>query len=375
MRGKPPKQVQLFHTFQVEDIVPKDHPLRGIKGRVDGLLKAMSKEFDAAYPKMGRPGVPPERLLKATLLMALYSIRSERQLCEQITYNLLYRWFLDMNPDEGVWDHSVFSINRERFETHGLMAKFFSSTVAQAVKEEAASLEHFSVDGTLVEAWASMKSFRAKGEQPEDAAGGDGPQSNRWVDFHGEKRSNETHESKTDPEARLYRKGMGQESKLCHGMHVLMENRQGLLLGISLSEANGKAEREEAIKLLAGAPKAPKGSDRTLGADKGYDDEAFFATLQKKHKTQPHVALRLYANGEPSQGEHREKIWKLQTQKDAGYEISRKARMFIETRFSWLKKIAGLAKTRFVGRWKTQQYAYACAGLFNLMQLQRLQAA
>jgi transposase len=370
MRGKTTKQRQLFHTFQMEDVVPEDHPLRGIKKRVDSHLKAMSKEFDEAYPKMGRPGVPPERLLKATLLMALYSIRSERQLCEQIAYNLLYRWFLDMSPDEEIWDHSVFSINRERFETHGLMAKFFSSTVTQAVKEEAASLEHFSVDGTLVQAWASMKSFRSRDEEPGEDE--EGPKSNRWVDFHGEKRSNETHESKTDPEARLYRKGFGQESKLAHGMHVLMENRNGLLMGISLSEANGKAEREEAMSLLHQAPKAPKGSVRTLGADKGYDDEAFFAALQKKHKTQPHVALRLYANGEPAQGECRQKIWQMQQKKESGYQMSRKARMFIETRFSWLKKIAGLAKTRFVGRWKTQQYAYVCAGLFNLMQLQRL---
>lgn len=372
MRGHPPKKQELFHTFNLEDLVPKEHPLRGIKRQVDGLLKEMSGEFDAAYSTMGRPGIAPERLLKATLLMALHSIRSERQLCEQIGFNFLYRWFLDMSPSEVVWNHSVFTANRERFEKHGLMEKFFNSTVAKAVKEEAASLEHFSVDGTLIEAWASMKSFRPKEETPEEVDPGEGPKSNRWVDFHGEKRSNETHESKTDPEARLARKGSGKESKLCHGMHVLMENRNGLIMGIAVTEASGAAERDAALALLGKVPDPPAGGRRTLGADKGYDDEKFFESLLSEHKTTPHVALREYGEAkEPAQGFYRS-IVRIFQEKEIGYEFSRKARMFIETRFGWAKTIGGLAKTRYVGRWKTQQYAYGAAGIFNLMRLEKI---
>ena len=218
MRGQTDPQMMMFYTVDVETLIPTAHPLRAFKRRADAELRAMRRDIEAAYSATGRPGIPAEQLIKATLLQALFSIRSERQLCEQIHYNILYRWFLDLTLEDAVWDHSTFTKNRERFAAHGLMARFFQGSVVAAIKEEAASREHFSVDGTLIEAWASMKSFRPKDEEPpRDDDDGDGQNpSNRWVNWHGEKRSNQTHESKTDPEARLARKGVrAKHSQAC----------------------------------------------------------------------------------------------------------------------------------------------------------------
>jgi len=232
MRGRASTQGGLWYVVNVEDLIPRDHPLRRVKERAEEELLRLRPHFEAAYAKTGRPSVPPEQLIKASLLQALYSIRSERRLCEEVGYSLLYRWFLDLPLDAPVWDHSTFSANRERFAAHGLMRRFFEGSVARAIEEEAASDEHFSVDGSLLESWASMKSLRRKDEADPPPGGG----SNRWVDWRGERRSNATHQSATDPEARLARKGPGREAVLAHSMHLLMENRNGLVMDIEVEE-------------------------------------------------------------------------------------------------------------------------------------------
>ena len=256
MRGKTDPQGVMFHSFNLEELIPQTHPLRAIKPRVDAELWGMRKSFESSYAATGRPSIPPGQLIKASLLQALYSIRSERQLCEQIQYNMLFRWFLDMAPEDNAWDHSTFTRNRERFSQNDLMGEFFRSSTMQAVREDAVSHEHFSVDGTLIESWASMKSFRPKdngdgdSNNNNDKNDGEGPGSNRWVDWHGEKRSNETHASRTDPEARLMRKGAGRELKLAHSMHILMENRNGLIMAVEMDQADGLAERRSALAML-----------------------------------------------------------------------------------------------------------------------------
>ena len=274
--------------ISAESRVPQDHPLRAVKALADAALKRLSPVFDAMYADTGRPSVPPERLLKGMLLIALYSVRSERQFCEQLEYNLLFRWFLEMDMLEEAFDASTFSRNRERLMEHEVAAGFFA-----AVREEADDLmsrEHFSVDGTLLEAWASMKSFR-----PKDEDGGD---NNGCGEFRGQKRSNDTHESKTDPESKLMRKGNGREAKLCFIGHALMENRNGLLVDLRVSEANGRAERETALEMLA------KHADgrATVGADRGYDTKDFVARAREQNVT-PHVAkTRTSVGARPSMG-------------------------------------------------------------------------
>ena len=257
MRGFTDGQSPLFHTFHTEDRIRKDHPLRDLKKRVDRVLASMHKDFAKAYSKMGRPSVPPERLLKALLLMTLYSIRSERQLCEQIDMNLLYRWFLDMQPSEEAFNATTFTKNRLRLEEHGLTKAFFDAVVAEALAKDLCS-EHFSVDGTLIESYASAKSFQPKPPDDESEDDGDKPTSsdgngfkprNAEVDFHGQKRTNETHQSTTDPDAKLYRKGRGKEAKLAHMGHVISENRNGLILAVTATEASGTAERDAALEM------------------------------------------------------------------------------------------------------------------------------
>ena len=375
MRGQTDPQMMMFYTVDVETLIPAAHPLRAFKRRVDAELRAMRRDIDAAYSATGRPGIPAEQLIKATLLQALFSIRSERQLCEQIHYNILYRWFLDLSLEDAVWDHSTFTKNRERFAEHGLLARFFQGSVVAAIQEEAASREHFSVDGTLIEAWASMKSFRPKDEEPpqDDNNDGQGP-SNRWVDWKGEKRSNETHESKTDPEARLARKGLGKSSVLAHSLHVLMENRNGLIMGLDLREAGGQAEREAALALLEEAARNRRLRPKTVGADKGYDDGAFLLKVERDLEIEPHVAIREGAMvvddlASLARFEARSR------QQEAGYTISQRRRKRIEEIFGWLKTVGGLSKTRFVGQWKTRLYAQAAGATWNLLRLCKLAAA
>src|SRR5688572_5539620 len=241
MRGRKKQQVTLLSLRTPGDRVPKDHPLRRVKDMADAALATLSSTFDRMYSGRGRPSIPPEQLLKALLLMALYTVRSERLFCEQLDYNLLFRWFLDMSMEEPSFDPTVFTKNRKRLIDHEIAAQFFAVIVEQARRTRLISSEDFTVDGTLIESWASLKSFRPK-DGDDDPPKGDG---NGWADFRGEKRSNETHESKTDPESKLFRKGMGKEAKLSFSGHALMENRNGLLLDLRIAEANGRAERED----------------------------------------------------------------------------------------------------------------------------------
>lgn len=290
MRGEADRQMPLFHVFEVEDRIRPDHPLRDIKRRTDRILDTLHAKLEAAYHSTGRPSVPPERLLKALLLQCLYSIRSERQLCEQIDVNLLYRWFLDLLPSEDAFDATTFTKNRQRLEEHGLTKAFFDAVVAEALAKDLCS-DHFSVDGTRIESRASAKSFRPK-DEPDDQpnqANGFKP-SNVEVDFHGQKRTNETHASRTDPEARLYRKSKGQEAKLAPMGHVLSENRHGLILAITATEANGTAERTATEAMLDDLKATHDRVPATLGADKGYDDGEFFQTLEGR-RIVPHIPL------------------------------------------------------------------------------------
>jgi transposase len=270
MRGAETKQSSMLCLMSPEARVPSDHPLRAIKELADQALFKVSPVFDAMYSVTGRPSIPPERLLKATLLMALFTVRSERQFCEQLDYNLLFRWFLDMDMVEASFDPTAFTRNRVRLLAHDVAGQFFRTVVEQARAERLMSQEHFTVDGTLIDAWASLKSFKPKGHEPQKAPDDPG---NPSVDFHGQKRRNDTHVSTTDPEARLARKGLGKEAKLAYSAHALMENRNGLLVHFQLDAADGRAEPRNALATLdAGLP----GTRRiTLGADRGYDSREF----------------------------------------------------------------------------------------------------
>lgn len=334
----------------LESRVPSDHPLRDIKKLADAALKDLSAVFDAMYAEAGRASVPPERLLKSLLLIALYSIRSERQFCEQLEYNLLFRWFVDMDMLEPAFDASTFSKNRERLMEHEVATLFFAT-----IREQASGLmsaEHFSVDDTLLEAWASMKSFR-----PKDDNDGD---NNGWGDFRGKKRSNETHESKTDPEAKLMRKGNGREAKLYFAAHALMENRNGLLVALEVSEANGTCERETALSMLE--EHAPSGA--TVGGDRGYDTRNFVERCRDADVT-PHVAQH--------QNHRRRSAIDRRTTRHPGYGISQQIRKRIEQVFGWIKTVGGLRRTRFKGRARTQLAAYMVGAAYNLMRVAKLQ--
>jgi transposase len=294
MRGQTDDQLPLFHLFSVADRIRPDHPLRDIKRRVDRILDGMSPQFAKAYSTTGRPSVPPERLLKALLLMALYSVRSERQLCERIDTDLLFRWFLDLYPSDDVFDATTFTHNRKRLDDHDLTKTFFAAVVGEAIAAGLCS-DHFSVDGTMIESFASAKSFQPK--KAADDGTTDAPQDgngfkprNTEVDFHGEKRTNETHRSRTDPEAKLHRKGPGKEAKLSHMGHALGENRNGLILAITVTEANGTAERSAALTMLEEVKATHTLRPTTLGADKGFDCGEFFQDLEARG-IEPHVPL------------------------------------------------------------------------------------
>ena len=294
MRGRVDKQGEVFHTFHVEDIIPSDHPLRAIKRRADRILAGMSRDFNGAYGKRGRPSVPPERLIKALLLQALYSIRSEIQLCEQIGYNMLFRWFLDMQPSEKVWTPEAFSMNRGRFAEHGFVQIFFDRVVREAILEGQTSREHFSVDGTLIQSYASLKSIRpigAEDQKVSDDSEDDDP-GNPTVNFRGQKRTNKTHRSVVDPDARLARKGDGKPALLSHSVHVLMENRNGLCLDVAVDEANGRAEREQAVAMVRRAKRRHPVWPTTLAADGGYVAGAFLDEMERGRITPDFSTVR-----------------------------------------------------------------------------------
>jgi transposase len=324
MRGHDRPQTTMLTLVNPEQRVPADHPIRLIKSLAEIALKELSPLFEQMYSEVGRPSIPPERLLKATLLMALYTVRSERMFCEQLDYNLLFRWFLDLNWDEPAFDHSTFSRNRLRLLKHDVAAEFFRTVVAEARELKLISDEHFTVDGTLIEAWASLKSLRPKGEQPTDRTPPNDP-GNPSVNFHGERRRNETHQSITDPEARLAKKGAGKEAKLCYTESVLMENRNGLVIDLRVGQATGRAEREQGLAMLQGL----RGTRRkTVAGDKGYDSAGFVAGCRALNVT-PHVAQN---EGRPggSALDPRTTGW-------PGYALSQRLRKRVEEIFGWIK--------------------------------------
>ena len=324
-------------------------------------LAALGAEFGALYSPIGRPSIPPEKLLRAMLLQAFYSIRSERLLMERLEYDLLFRWFVGIGVDEAAWDHSTFSKNRDRLLAGDIAAKFLASVLARPKVKQLLSTDHFSVDGTLIDAWASMKSIK-----PKDGAGtppADGGGRNADADFHGERRTNETHASTTDPDARLYRKGSGKEAKLCFMGHGLMENRHGLLVDACLTQADGHAERVAALQMIE--PRADRPTAITLGADKAYDVEDFVNELRSM-KVTPHVAQNI--SGRRSAIDRR-------TTRHAGYAVSQRIRKRIEEAFGWVKTIAGQAKTRFRGRERVGWAFVFAAAAYNLVRLPKLVAA
>ena len=396
MRGRADDQLPLFHTFSVEERIRPDHPLRDVKRRADRLLAGMSDAFAKAYRPIGRPSVPPERLLKALLLMALYSVRSERQLCDRVDTDLLFRWFLDLQPSDAAFDASTFSHNRRRLDDFDLTAGFFAAVVREAMAAGLCS-DHFSVDGTLIESFASAKSFQpvppespAPGAPPATppvppapgappAAGSGFKPRNPEVDSHGQRRTNATHASRTDPEAKLYRKGLGKEAKLSHMGHTLSENRHGLIVAVAATEASGTAERAAALAMLDGLASAHAKRPATLGADKGYDDGQFFADVESRGVV-PHVPL--VATPRPSAtapAKDRAKVEareRMQTRAGGeGYRLSQKCRKKIEEGFGWLKTIAGLGRSRVVGRWKLGQLLEMGAAAFNLVRMRKLSPA
>jgi transposase len=371
VRGNSDLQNPMFFVANTEERLAKSHPLRAVKRRADAVLQQMSHAFDAAYSKHGRPSIPPEQLLKALLLQALYSIPSERRLVDAINWNLLYRWFCDLDPDAAVWDATTFTKNRERFERHGLVQKFFDQVVKTALVEEYVSNDHFSVDGTLIQSWASLKSFRPQ-DEPRDEPPTEGG-SNPSVDFHGQKRSNETHQSTTDPEARLARKSRATAALLCHSAHGLMENRHGLCLDIRVAAADGHAERDQAQKMLRRFRRRHGIQPQTVGGDAGYQAGEFLHEMETKLKITPHVPItseRVTSTG-PG-GDARRRM--LRRMKTKAYERSQRTRKKIEQMFGWLKQAGGLRKVRHVGRWKIQQVAYLWAAAYNLLRLAHLQA-
>jgi transposase len=384
MRGRRDPQPSLFYALDVEARIRPDHPLRPLRAAVDRILAGLSDRFDAAYSTTGRPGVPPERLVKALLLMALYSVRSERQLVERIDTDLLFRWFLDMSPEEPAFDATAFAHNRPRLEAHGLTAAFFQAVLGEALTAGLCS-EHFSVDGTLIESYASLKSVRPI-EESEDRAGPTPPADgngfkprNPDVDFRGERRTNDTHRSTTDPEARLYRKSAGQETRLRHLGHALGENRHGLIVGVTVTEANGTAERAAAVDLIDAFRELTGWDPATVGLDKGYDAGELFLDLEKRG-VEPHGALTKPPKAEATAlPKERDKVAARHRMAaratGAGYRLSQKRRKKLEEGFGWLKGIAGLARSRVVGRWKIQQLWEVGAAAYNLVRMRKLLAA
>ena len=358
MRGRRDPQVTLLAFIDPETRVPPDHPLRIIKRLADQALAELSSEFDRMYAEVGRPSIPPERLLKASLLIALYTVRSERAFCEELDYNFLFRWFLDMNVIEPSFDPTTFTKNRQRLLEHAVGQQLFDEVVADAHEQGLLSDEHFTVDGTLIEAAASLKSFKPRDGDPPPT---DGDPGNPSVDFHGEQRSNATHQSTTDPEARLLRKGKGKEAKLVFMAHALMENRHGLLVDFQVTEATGTAERAMAPELLEEAHERgfrPK----TLGADKGYDTKDCVAELRACGVT-PHVAQNTSGRSSAIDG---------RTTRHPGYALSQRLRKRVEEIFGWMKTVGGFRRTRYRGLDRTGLAGYLVATAYNLVRLSRL---
>lgn len=352
MRGGDRKQDGMWSYISPEQRVPQDHPLRPIREMVDLVLKDMSPIFSRIYSREGRPSIPPERLLRALLLQVLFSVRSERQLMEQLDYNMLFRWFVGLSMDDPVWSATTFSKNRERLLDAKIADKFFERVLIMAREAGLLSSEHFTVDGTLIEAWAGHKSFKPKGSSDDDP---DDP-GNATIDFRGQKRRNDTHQSTTDPEARLYRKSNGTESKLCFSAHILMENRHGLAVGSRLTAATSRSEREAGLEM---ARAIANGQRITLGADKAYDTRDFVDTLRDLRIT-PHVAAKKRSAVDG------------RTTRHEGYELSQKKRKRVEEIIGWLKTIALLRKTRHRGKRRVGWMLCFALGVYNLVRMRNL---
>jgi transposase len=357
MRGIDHQQADMFSYLSPEQRVRRDHPLRAVRAMTDEILDSMSPLFDAMYAECGRPSIPPEKLLRAQLLQMLYSVRSERLLMEEIDYSILYRWFVGLNLDEAVWDATTFTKNRDRLLEGSVAKEFLAQVVERAREAGLVSDEHFSVDGTLLEAWASLKSFQAKEQKA--AAPPDDP-GNPSVDFHGQKRSNETHESKTDPDAKLARKGPGKEAKLSYSGNLQVENRHGIIVNAEVLEANGRAERDAALMMLEQVP----GDDRiTVAGDKGFDTAEFVAECRHMNVT-PHVAQNTARAGGSAIDSR--------TTRHASYAISQKKRKRIEECFGWLKDIALLRKLKHRGLSKVGWIFTFASAAYNLVRMRNL---
>lgn len=365
MRGHIDQQPNLYVSINLEDLVPADHPLRAIKRMADEALAGMSRTLTASYAspsRGGRRSVPPERLLKAMLLMSLYTVRSERALCERITFDMLFRWFLDMTPDEPCFDHSVFSLNRERLHRLRVTRKFSDKIVHMAYEAGLLSEDHFSIDGSLLQSHASLKSLkhmeelkRSAEQRDDDRSGSVG---NPWVDFRGQKRSNKTHRSTTDPEARLYSKTSG-VAYLQHSMHVLMENRHGIGVDILVGKADGYAERKCCLKMLDRVRKKLTIEPKTLGADKGYDMPDFLPELEARG-IRPHIACKSEKRIDVKDAADIGLLARRanqRRQRNKGYQVSQRKRKLDEEIFGWLKQYGGLRRARVCCRWKIQQCA------------------
>jgi transposase len=368
MRGSDERSGSLFSYVDLEARVRSDHPLRTIQEIANAALADLTGEFAALYPpRLGRPSIAPERLLRAMLLQAFYGIRSERQLMERMEFDLLFRWFVGLGVDDPAWDHSSFSKNRDRLLEGEIAAKFLAAVLAQPKVKRLLSSDHFSVDGTLLEAWASIKSFRRKDGDDNDSAGS-GRNAERH--FHKEKRSNETHRSITDPEARLYRKGDGQPARLCYMGHALMENRHGLVVGGGATLATGKAEREAALTLVDAGP-AGSGRRITLGADKAYDVADFVAALRAR-AVSPHIAIDGHLT---KTGKRRRTAIDRRITRHAGYAVSQRCRKRIEEVFGWIKSSARLAKIKMRGRARVDAVFTLALAAYNLVRLPKLLGA
>jgi transposase len=356
MRGQDAQQAAIFSYLSPEQRVPADHPLRSIRDMADVALKAMSPLFAQLYSHTGRPSIPPEKLLRCLLLQVLYSIRSERLLMEQLDYNLLFRWFVGLNMDDQVWDATVFTKNRERLLEGEVAGEFFEQVLAQARTARLLSDEHFTVDGTLIEAWAGHKSFKHKDGPPPTPPDDKG---NPTVDFHGEKRSNATHQSTTDPDCRLFKKSSGAPAQLCYLGHVLMENRHGLVVRPAVTQASGTAERDAALGLVETLP----GSHRiTLGGDKNYDTRDFVDSLRRMNVT-PHVAQN---------DTNRRSAIDDRTTRHPGYAVSMRKRKRVEEIFGWLKTVALMRKTRYRGLMRVEWMFTFAVAAYNLVRMRKL---
>jgi len=353
MRGKKYTQVTMLSLITANDLVPEDHPIREIKPMVDKALAELSPTFNRMYASTGRPSIPPEHLLKACLLIALYSVRSERQFCERLQYDLLFKWFMDMNIIEPAFDASVFSKNKERLLEHEVAREFLGVVLSEARRQKLLSEDHFTVDGSLLEAWASLKSFR-----PGDGSGNPKMcgEKNPAVDFHGERRTNDTHQSTTDPETMLAKKGKGKEAKLCFMGHILMENRNGLVVDVAMTKATGTAEREAALEMLG---KIPGKRRITIGGDKNYDTKDFVKSCRSMTVT-PHVARR-----ETS-------IVDARTTRHPGYHVSQRIRKRVEEIFGWDKTVAGGRKLRYKGVERNGLWWELTAAAYNLLRMAKI---